>query len=191
MATTILDSAKKSIKNWWISILVGILYILAGVWVMRTPLESYISLSIIFSVFIFISGIFQIVFSISNKDEMKGWGWYLTGGILDLIIGILLITHPLMTMAILPLYIGFWLLFQSILSIGLSFQLKSAGVPRWGWLLFWSIVTLLFSFLLLANPIFAGLSIVYMTAFALITAGIFRIFLGIDLKRIGKTLKDI
>lgn len=191
MATTIFDSAKKSIKNWWISILVGILYILAGVWVMRTPLESYISLSIIFSVFIFISGIFQIVFSISNKDEMNGWGWYLTGGILDLIIGILLITHPLMTMAILPLYIGFWLLFQSILSIGLSFQLKSAGVPRWGWLLFWSIVTLLFSFLLLANPIFAGLSIVYMTAFALITAGIFRIFLGIDLKRIGKTLKDI
>ena len=191
MATTIFDSAKKSIKNWWISILVGILYILAGVWVMRTPLESYISLSIIFSVFIFISGIFQIVFSISNRDEMNGWGWYLTGGILDLIIGILLITHPLMTMAILPLYIGFWLLFQSILSIGLSFQLKSAGVPRWGWLLFWSIVTLLFSFLLLANPIFAGLSIVYMTAFALITAGIFRIFLGIDLKRIGKTLKDI
>ncbi len=191
MATTIFDSAKKSIKNWWISILVGILYILAGVWVMRTPLESYISLSIIFSVFIFISGIFQIVFSISNKDEMNGWGWYLTGGILDLIIGILLITHPLMTMAILPLYIGFWLLFQSILSIGLSFQLKSARVPRWGWLLFWSIVTLLFSFLLLANPIFAGLSIVYMTAFALITAGIFRIFLGIDLKRIGKTLKDI
>ena len=191
MATTIFDSAKKSIKNWWISILVGILYILAGVWVMRTPLESYISLSIIFSVFIFISGIFQIVFSISNRDEMNGWGWYLTGGILDLIIGILLITHPLMTMAILPLYIGFWLLFQSILSIGLSFQLKSARVPRWGWLLFWSIVTLLFSFLLLANPIFAGLSIVYMTAFALITAGIFRIFLGIDLKRIGKTLKDI
>lgn len=188
MATTIFDSAKKSIKNWWISILVGILYILAGVWVMRTPLESYISLSIIFSVFIFISGIFQIVFSISNRDEMNGWGWYLTGGILDLIIGILLITHPLMTMAILPLYIGFWLLFQSILSIGLSFQLKSARVPRWGWLLFWSIVTLLFSFLLLANPIFAGLSIVYMTAFALITAGIFRIFLGIDLKRIGKNL---
>ena len=186
METAIFDSVKKSIKNWWISILVGILYILAGVWVMRTPLESYISLSIIFSVFIFISGIFQIVFSIFNKDGMKGWGWYLTGGILDLIIGILLITHPLMTMAILPLYIGFWLLFQSILSMGLSFQLKSAAAPRWGWLLFWSIITLLFSFLLLANPIFAGLSIVYMTAFALITSGMFRIFLGFELKKMGK-----
>nr|WP_292966360.1 MULTISPECIES: DUF308 domain-containing protein [unclassified Allomuricauda] len=187
---TILDSAQKAIKNWWISILIGLLYIFVGIWVIRTPLESYISLSIIFSVFIFVSGIFQIIFSISNKNEMKDWGWYLAGGILDLVIGILLLAHPLMTMAILPLYVGFWLLFQSILSIGLSFQLKAAGIPQWGWLLFWSIVTLLFSFLLLANPLFASLSIVYMTAFALITAGIFRIFLGINLKKLGKIFKD-
>ncbi|MBD0776825.1 DUF308 domain-containing protein [Maribacter polysiphoniae] len=180
---TILNSAQKAIKNWWISILIGLLYIFVGVWVIQTPLESYISLSIIFSVFIFVSGIFQITFSISNKNEMKEWGWYLAGGILDLIIGLLLIAHPMMTMAILPLYVGLWLLFQSILSMGLSFQLKSAGIPRWGILLFWSIVTLLFSFLLLANPFFAGLSIVYMTAFAFITAGIFRLFLGINLKR--------
>ncbi|WP_339840856.1 DUF308 domain-containing protein [uncultured Maribacter sp.] len=188
MKTTILGSAQRVIKNWWISILIGILYIFVGIWVMRTPLESYISLSIIFSIFILISGISQIAFSISNKDEMKDWGWYLAGGILDLIIGILLLTHPLMTMAILPLYIGFWLLFQSILSIGLSFQLKSAGTLGWGMLLFWSIITLLFSFLLLANPLFAGLSIVYVTAFALITTGCFRIFLGINLKKIDKTL---
>lgn len=188
---TILESAHRAIKNWWISILIGILYIFVGIWVVRTPLESYISLSIIFSVFIFVSGIFQIIFSFSNKNEMKDWGWYLAGGILDLIIGALLLSHPLMTMAILPLYVGFWLLFQSILFIGLSFQLKSAGIPQWGWLLFWSIITLLFSFLLLANPLFAGLSIVYMTAFALITAGIFRIFLGINLKKIGKMFKDI
>ena len=191
MATTILGSAQAAVKNWWISILVGILYIFAGVWVMRTPLESYVSLSIIFSVFIFVSGIFQIAFSISSRNEIKGWGWYLAGGILDLIIGILLMTHPLMTMAILPLYVGFWLLFQSIMAIGLSFQFKSAEVPRWGWLLFWSVITLLFSFLLLANPIFAGLSIVYMTAMALLTAGVFRIFLGFDLKKVHKNLKNL
>ena len=189
MATSILDSARSAVKNWWLSILIGILYIIAGFWVINTPLESYISLSIIFSFFIFVSGIFQIVFSISNRKEMTGWGWHLAGGILDLLIGILLLSHPLMTMAILPLYVGFWLLFQSVLSIGLSFQLQANNVPQWGWLLFWSIISLLFSFLLLANPIFAGLSIVYMTAFAFITAGIFRIFLGFNLKRIHKSFQ--
>jgi len=187
MATTILNSAQSAVKNWWISLLLGILYIIAGIWVFQTPLASYVSLSIVFSVFIFASGISQIVFSISNKNEIQGWGWYLAGGILDLIIGILLITHPLMTMAILPFYVGFWLLFQGFMAIGLSFQFKSAGMPSWGWLLFLGFLTLLFSFLLLANPVFAGLSIVYMTAFALITAGIFRIFLAFDLKKIKNT----
>lgn len=188
MATTILSSAQSTVKHWWISLLLGILYIIAGVWVFQTPLVSYVSLSIVFSVFIFVSGISQIVFSISSRKEMEGWGWYLSGGILDLIIGMLLITHPLMTMAILPFYVGFWLLFQGFMAIGLSFQIKTFGILSWGWLLFLGILTLLFSFLLLANPIFAGLSIVYLTAMAFITAGIFRIFLAFGLKRIKNEL---
>ncbi|MEM5565066.1 DUF308 domain-containing protein [Psychroserpens sp. AS72] len=186
MATTILSSAQSAVKNWWISLLIGILYIIAGVWVFQTPLASYVSLSIIFSVFIFVSGISQIAFSVSNRNEINNWGWYLAGGILDIIIGLLLITHPLMTMAILPFYVGFWLLFQGFMDIGLSFQFKSADVPNWGWLLFLGFLTLIFSFLLLANPVFAGLSIVYMTAMAFLTAGVFRIFLAFGLKKIKK-----
>lgn len=190
MATKILSSAQAAVKNWWISLLIGILYVIAGIWVFQTPLTSYVSLSIIFSVFIFVSGISQIVFSVSNRNEMQGWGWYLASGILDLIIGILLITHPLMTMAILPFYVGFWLLFQGFMAIGLSFQFKSVGIPSWGWLLFLGTLTLIFSFLLLANPVFAGLSIVYMTAMAFVTAGIFRMFLAFDLKKMKKNLNN-
>jgi|SRR5690606_6041195 len=190
MATTILRTVQSAVRNWWISLLLGILYIIAGIWVFQTPLASYVSLSIIFSVFIFISGISQIIFSISNKENIESWGWYLAGGILDLIIGILLITHPLITMIILPFYVGFWLLFQGFIAIGLSFQFKSVGALFWGWLLFFGILTLVFSFLLLANPVFAGLSIVYMTAMAFITAGIFRIVLAFGLKKIKKNLKD-
>ncbi|PKG49781.1 HdeD family acid-resistance protein [Olleya sp. 1-3] len=182
MATTILSSTQSTVKNWWITLLIGVLYIIAGVWVFQTPVASYVSLSIIFSVFIFISGGSQIVFSISNRHEISSWGWYLTGGILDLIIGLLLITHPLMTMAILPFYIGFWLLFQGFMAIGLSFQIKTFGILSWGWLLFLGCLIILFSFLLLANPIIAGLSIVYMTALAFISAGIFRIALAFNLK---------
>ncbi|QRM90826.1 HdeD family acid-resistance protein [Lacinutrix sp. WUR7] len=186
MATTILSSAQSAVKNWWVSLLIGILYIIAGVWVFQTPLASYVSLSIVFSVFIFVSGISQIFFSLSSRNEVQGWGWYLAGGILDLIIGLLLITHPLMTMAILPFYVGFWLLFQGFMAIGLSFQFKAADVPNWGWLLFLGLLTLVFAFLLLANPVFAGLSIVYMTAMAFVSAGVFRIFLAFDLKKIKK-----
>lgn len=188
MATTILSSEQSAVKNWWISLLIGILYIFGGIWVFQTPLASYVSLSILFSAFIFVSGISQIIFSISNRENVQSWGWYLVSGIIDLVIGILLISHPLMTMAILPFYIGFWLLFQGFTAMGLSFQFKSAGITSWVWLLFLGLLTLVFSFLLLANPVFASLSIVYMTAMALICAGIFRIFLSLGLKKIKNTI---
>jgi uncharacterized membrane protein HdeD (DUF308 family) len=188
MVTAILSSAQSVVKNWWISLLLGILYIIVGIWVFQTPLESYISLSIIFSIFIFISGILEIVFSISNRKEIDGWAWYLMGGILDLIIGILLVSNPLMTMVILPFYVGFWLLFRGIMAIGVSIQSKSFGITNWGWMLLSGIATTIFSILVLANPVFGGFSIVYMTAFAFIMIGIFRIFLGFDLKRIKNNL---
>lgn len=130
-------------KNWWISLLFGVLFLFAGFWVFRIPQESYITLSIVFSVFILVSGIFEIAFTLSNRDEIQGWGWYFTGGILDLIIGGLLISHPAMNIAILPIYVGFWLLFRSTMSTGFAFSLNSAGVANWGWLLVARISTLL------------------------------------------------
>lgn len=189
MAATLSSTIESSIKNWWISLLLGVLYLFAGFWVFRTPMESYVTLSIVFSAFILVSGIFEVTFALSSRNQIQGWGWYLAGGILDFIIGGLLISHPLMTMAILPFYVGFWLLFRSIMAIGFAFQLYALGVSNWGWLLFSGILTLLFSILLLMNPIFAGLSIVYMTAFAFIFMGIFRMFLAFDLKKLKKHFK--
>lgn len=187
---TILKSVQSTVKRWWISLILGVLFIMMGIWVFRTPIESFITLSIVFSVLILFSGIFGIIFSIAERKDLKGWGWYLTGGILDLLIGILLVSHPAMTMAILPLYVGFWLLFQGIMSIGFSFQFKSYKVPNWGWLLFSGILTVIFAVLLLANPVFASFSIVYMASFAFLFAGIFRIILAFDLKKIHKKIKD-
>lgn len=43
-----------------------------------------------------IEGIFSIVVSVKNKAEVKGWYWGLIAGILGCIVGIILITHPLL-----------------------------------------------------------------------------------------------
>lgn len=191
METNTFNSTISGPRNWWISLLLGILYLFAGLWVFRTPIESFITLSILFSAFILVSGIFEITFSLVGRKEIPGWGWYLIGGILDLIIGALLLAHPQMTIVVLPFFVGFWLLFRSVMAIGFAFQLNSYGVTGWGWLLFIGILTLIFSILLLANPIFAGLSIIFMTGSAFLFMGIFRIFLAFDLKKVHKNrIKD-
>ena len=68
----------KIAKNWWLLTIVGILITFLGFWVYQNPLTDYIGLSILFSVIIFISGVFEIIFAITNKKIVKSWGWMLT-----------------------------------------------------------------------------------------------------------------
>ncbi|MFD1553373.1 HdeD family acid-resistance protein [Putridiphycobacter roseus] len=182
MRTSLFDSMQSAVKNWWMSVLLGILYVILGFWVFSTPLESYVTLTMVFSIFIFASGIMEIAFAVANSNQTVGWGWYLTGGILDLIIGILLISNPLITMAILPFYIGFWLMFRGMMAVGLSIPLKTVGMRNWGWMLIAGIATIIFAFLIISNPLFGSMSIVYTSAVAFIMVGVFRIFLGFSLK---------
>lgn len=189
METEIIKKAKNFTKHWYLSLILGILFICTGIWVLRTPLESYLTLSILFSVTIFISGISEIIFSVANRKEMDNWGWGIVGGIIDLLLGIWLISSPLLSITILPLFVGFMLMFRSMIAMGIAFDLKEFPDSGWGWLLTLGVLGLLFSFILIWNPTFAGLTIVILTGCAFITIGIFRIILSFKLKHLHNLTK--
>jgi uncharacterized membrane protein HdeD (DUF308 family) len=186
MENQIIKTAKKAIKHWYLSLILGILFVFVGIWVFRTPIESYIALALIFSLTCFISGICEIIYSTANRKELHNWGWILAGGIIHLLLGFWLITSPLITVTILPLFAGFMLMFLSMHAMGYAFDLKSLAIKGWGWLLTLGISGILFSFLLFWNPLFAGLTIVFYTGSAFITLGIYRIILSFKLKQLER-----
>lgn len=57
--------------------MVGLLYIIVAIYLMFAPLASYVALSILFSVSMFVSGLFEIAFALANKKGISSWGWYL------------------------------------------------------------------------------------------------------------------
>ncbi|MDR2009270.1 MAG: HdeD family acid-resistance protein [Bacteroidales bacterium] len=184
MENQLLENAKSAIKNWYLSLILGILFIFVGIVVFITPAESYITLSILFSVIFFLSGLFEIVYSISNRKYINNWGWLLFAGIVYLIFGIILISSPVLSMTFLPIFMGFMLLFVSVSAMAFSFDLKSFRVKGWGWLLVLGILGTIFSFIMLWNPAIGGLTIVVWTGITFVTLGIFRIFLAFELKKI-------
>jgi uncharacterized membrane protein HdeD (DUF308 family) len=175
-------------RNWYWELIMGILFIAVGVWVFMTPVSSYVALSIFFAVTFLVTGIMQISFAVSNRKHMEGWGWSLAGGIVDTLVGLLLVSTPAFSMAVLPFYIGFALLFRSSLAIGLSFDLGKWRVPDWGWLLLIGIVGVILAFIMIWNPVFAGLTIVAYTAMAFLAIGIFQVYLSFRLKKLNKEL---
>ena len=189
--STILGTLSTGIKNWWWFIVKGLLLIIAGIAIFSRPLEGYVGLSVLFSLVILGAGFAQIFFASSNRDVLKGWGWTLASGILDVVIGIYLLTFPLVTMATLPFILGFWLIFRSFYLAGMAFDLQSWGVTDWGWLLFGGIVSSILGFFVLYYPGAGAVSIIYVSGSAFIVAGVFNLYLSIKLKGIKDDVKSV
>ena len=183
------DTIRSSVKNWWWFIIKGLLLIIAGVAIFSRPVEGYVGLSILFSIVMLGVGFSQIFFSVGNSDVIKGWGWTFASGIIDVIIGIYLLSYPIITMATLPYILGFWLMFRSFNLMGSSFDLKALGVPGWGWLLAGGILLSILAFAILYYPAAGAISIVAYSASAFFIAGIFNIVLAFKLKTLKKDVK--
>ena len=182
--SNLLKSFTNSVKHWYLPLILGIIFIICGIYTFTVPLETYSTLSIIFSVSFIISGIFETFFAVQNSKSLDGWGWYLVSGLLSLLLGIYLVVYPQISLTILPFVVGFIVLFRSFTLLGFSFDLKDAGIMNWGNLAITSVLGIILSFLLLANPIFSGLSLVTLTALSFIFVGIAATVLAFQLKKV-------
>jgi|TARA_R100001369_G_C3326719_1_gene169955 uncharacterized membrane protein HdeD (DUF308 family) len=178
-------------QKWWINLLMGLLFVSLGVWVFIAPLASYVSLTIFFSLALATAGAFEILASIFYRKGSRNWGWYMSGGILDLLIGGYLIFNPLITMTVLPYILAFWLLFRGLVALGVSLQLRTYEIKGWGWMLLYGAGILSFSVLIMFYPVIGGLSIVFATALAFLVLGLFNISAAYHLNRARKRIRKI
>lgn len=177
-------------KNWWLSILIGLLAIALGILFIAKPINSMLTLALLFAWGFILSGVLETVFSITNRKVLNGWGWNLVSGLIDLFIGIVLLSIPGLTVILMIYLLGFWIMFRSIWSIGSSIEIQRAGMKGWGWLLAASILGVIFSIIFITSPAFGGTFIVSLAAISFIIYGIFRIYLGITLKSIKNKLEN-
>lgn len=187
---TFIDKMNYAVKNWWLSLLVGLLFIVFAIYLMFVPLASYVALSILFSVTMFVSGIFEIAFAFTNKKNISSWGWYLAGGIIDLILGIFLMASPGLSMEVLPFILAFWLLFRGFSAIGYSMDLKRYGTRNWGWYIVFGILAILCSIGIIWQPAAGAFTLVYLAAYTLLIIGVFRVMLAFELKGLHKRNKE-
>lgn len=174
----------KIVKNWWLLTIVGTLLTLLGIWVYKNPLENYIALSVFFSVILFLSGILEITFALINSKIIKGWGWLLSSGIFDLVIGFILISREDITMAVLPLIFGIWLIFRGVVQISRGVFLREMHHPNWGWAILGGFLIVVFGLFVVHNPIFGSVSIIIWTSLSLIILGVFTILFSFLIKKL-------
>ena len=168
------DKASRTVRHWWLYLITGILSIIAGIIVFCNPIESYLTLSIMFGILMLISGIVELVVSATSRNYFTTRGYSIVNGILNLILGIFLCCYPRVTMLALPVTI-----------IGLGSDMDSFRVRGSGWVIAGGVILLLLSLGITFFPLTLGTaSVVILTGCAFIFFGALLIALSIRLRRI-------
>ena len=182
----LLKSFTRTVKHWYLPLILGVLFIVCGLYVFISPAETYLTLALLFALSFLVWGLSDVFFSIDNRKSLRSWGWYFVGGFISLLMVFYLLIHPVVSMEVLPFVVGFMLLFRSFELLGFAFEVKEAGVLNLG---IASILGIIVSFVLLAWPVFTGVWLVVLTGLAFIFTGIASIVLSFNLKKL-KTWGD-
>lgn len=179
------EDIRSDVRNWWMSLFLGGVFVLVALCLLFAPVASYMSLTVLFCIAILISGIVEIMFGVTNRKAVYSWGWYIAGGIIDLLIGIYLLSYPVATMEAIPYLIAFWLLFRGFTLCGYATDLSHYKTRGWGWYLSFGILSIICSLILLWQPMVLGSHFPFALAFTLFIMGIFRIIFSFELKHLS------
>ena len=179
------------IKHWWLLMLAGILCLAAGVVVFIFPMESYMTLSIIFGVLMVIVGAVQLIIASTSGNYLAMKGYVIAGGILDLFLGIFLCVYPAVTIVLLPIMLGIWLMYHSFMMIAFGGDLETFKIDGGGWIVFGGFLLLILSILVLINPFGAGVAtVIVFTGVGLILFGCLLCGESLLLKRIHEAYEN-
>ena len=75
-----------------LEVLLGIIYIIAGIYLLMHPIGGLLALTLILASFLLVYGVFALVLAFQIKPR-GGWGWVLFDGIITILLGILIWAH--------------------------------------------------------------------------------------------------
>jgi uncharacterized membrane protein HdeD (DUF308 family) len=163
--------------NWWINFSKGIILVIFGVWLLMSPNENFSRLSIIFGLLIIVGGLLEIALAFDNRQKHKKWEWTITSGIIDVLIGAFLVANPTFILLLITIFVSIWLFIRGIIVIRNANILKNANDSNYKYNLILGIILIVLAVIFAVHPQVLGITIVFWTALAFISLGIFRIVL--------------
>jgi len=125
LATTVI--ARHAPGFWW-ALASSVVSIVAGAFLLRSPIGGAISLTLILTCFLVADGIIMVLFGMEHRRQLsRQWGWFVANGVLDLFLAaIIIVALPGSVVWVLGLLIGIDLLFggSSLIAIGFAYRPK-------------------------------------------------------------------
>lgn len=163
-----LDGATRA---WWLLLVAGLVSIAAGVIVLAKPSDSLITLTIIAGIFVLVDGGFDLAASFSSRTENRGLAAVI--GVISMIVGILLIRHPIGGVLAVALLIGVWLIAVGIVRMVRAFE-RSHRI----WQIVLALVEVAAGVVLVSSPAISFATLALLVGISFIANGVATFALG-------------
>ncbi len=110
--------------------LAGGLALIVGLLVLRDPLQSVLTLTMILGAFWVISGVMEILGAFVGVDR-PGRGAEILGGVLGIGVGAVLLVYTDFSVTLLVVVTALWMIVAGVLATWAAFRLRSARIDAW------------------------------------------------------------
>ncbi len=120
----------RPIRGFWLNLVVGILYAIAGIYILANLGAALLALTLGFGILFIVEGIYTIIMAFVHKAGHRMSWMMVINGVITLILGILVLNgFPSSALWLIGLYAGISLLFSgsSLLGAALAIRRSSAG----------------------------------------------------------------
>jgi len=143
----------------------GIIMLFLGIIVWMNPASSLLAMAIYIGAAIFLLGCGYVTFSFAQYS-----GWYFVVGLLDIFIGLILLTNLGLTVQTLPVILAVWFIASGVMQISGSLEIKKQELP-WGWSMFSGILGVVLGFFILAYQTIGDFALVLAAGFYIFAYG--------------------
>jgi uncharacterized membrane protein HdeD (DUF308 family) len=165
---------------WWLTLLLGVLGVIAGIIVIARPDKSLAALAVVTGIFVLIDGVVALASSLTHESDNRVLAAIV--GVVSLIVGVLLIRHPTHSVQAIALLFGLWLL-----AMGAVRLILAIGVPaRRGWHVVIAAVEAIAGIVIVASPSIGVATLALLVGLSLIINGACFAALGVVLRAASK-----
>jgi uncharacterized membrane protein HdeD (DUF308 family) len=163
-----------------VGIVLGVITLILGVIIAFRPTQSLNAIAVLLGVVMMVSGVFHLARAIGGREHERVWRGL--SGVLFFMVGLALIRHISLSVALIGLFIGIAWVIQGIAVLVESFAPGRERVET-GWTVFFGIVSLIAGIVVVAAPIASVKALTIFMGIWFIVMGIMEIIGSLIAKR--------
>ena len=165
-------------NRWWIQLLRGGLFLVLGFIALQNPVGALLTFAVYIGYISLFTGLLYLFYFFTRTKNY----WRLLEAVLDIVVGLLMISNPELTADLFGLLVGMWMLFLGVTQLAGVYTLRQVMPSGKGWGILSGIISIVLGLMIISEPLSAGIAVTVLMGISFTLYGIIQIILSLKNK---------